>query len=207
MKILSICSLGILLAVGNVEAQTCPGSVVFNNSTLPGLVLPTRDSAFSFTMSTDSGTRIINIDSVSTILTVEAPDEPIGTPEIIINPTVVISSTGAGYFISNTLVCGVIDVSAKTNTINGLSPMLSRNSFLVYPTVSTGMVTVTGSQVDLGNADMLVVDQEGRIVYHLHNNGATTVNLYLGNLSNGLYFLRVNNGNGFIRTQKIIIGR
>ena len=85
------------------------------------------------------------------------------------------------------------------------SAISSPTSFLVYPTVSTGVFTVTGSSTNLANADMLVVDEAGRTVYHLHNGGATTVNLYLNNLENGLYFLRVNNGTGFIKIQKIII--
>jgi hypothetical protein len=205
---LVFCAFFLLITLEQTKAQSCPGSVTFNNSTLPGLILPLTDSAFSYTISTNSGTQIVNVSSGTTVLTLQYKDDPIGTPEIVINPTVVLSYTGSGSFTSAIASCGVIEVSTTGISQNGFfTPLSSPNSFLVYPTVSTGTVTVTGSSNNIGNADMLVVDESGRTVYHLHNNGSTTVNLYLNNVASGIYFLRVNNGNGFVKAQKIIISK
>jgi len=76
----------------------------------------------------------------------------------------------------------------------------------VYPTISSGAFTVTGSAADLANANLLVVDESGRTVYRVHNDAGTTVNLNLGKLGNGLYFLQINNGSK-VTTQRIIINK
>ena len=78
--------------------------------------------------------------------------------------------------------------------------------FLVYPTVSNGLVTITGSPDDLANADILVSDESGQIVYRSYNAGSTSLSLDLSNLRNGFYFLQVRNSTK-INTQKIIISR
>lgn len=75
----------------------------------------------------------------------------------------------------------------------------------VFPTISAGTFTIAGSATDLTNAVILVTDEIGRTVYKLYNsNGNTTLNLDLGKLGSGLYFLQVNNGVKST-TQKIII--
>lgn len=84
------------------------------------------------------------------------------------------------------------------------SPPAAITPLRVYPTVSAGVFSVTGSAADLGNANILVTDESGRTVFRLHNDAATTVNLDLGKLGNGLYFLQINSGSK-ITTQKIIV--
>lgn len=76
----------------------------------------------------------------------------------------------------------------------------------VYPTISTGGFTITGSAANVGNANILVTDESGREVYRLHNNGNTTIYLDLSKLGKGLYFLQISNGSK-TTTQKIIISK
>jgi hypothetical protein len=65
---------------------------------------------------------------------------------------------------------------------------------------------ITGSLSDLENADIMVSDEAGRNVYRSHNAENTTIQLDLGNLKNGLYFLQIRQG-AKISNQKIIINR
>ena len=75
----------------------------------------------------------------------------------------------------------------------------------IYPTVSSGFVNITGASADLSNAYILVTDESGRTVYKLYNSSRNTnLQLNLGMLGNGLYFLQINNGTK-TTTQKIII--
>lgn len=60
------------------------------------------------------------------------------------------------------------------------------------------------SIADLANANIMVADMSGRPVYRLHNDQATTLNLDLTKLVNGMYLLQITNGSR-ITTQKIII--
>ena len=76
----------------------------------------------------------------------------------------------------------------------------------VYPTISAGGFTITGSVADVGNANILVTDESGRDVYRLHNTGNTTIHLDLSKLGKGLYFLQISNGFK-TTTQKIIISK
>jgi hypothetical protein len=83
----------------------------------------------------------------------------------------------------------------------------SSSRLRIFPTVSSGAFTIAGSGTDLTNASILVTDESGRAVYKLYNNnGSTTVNLNLGMLGNGLYFVQINNGIKST-TQKIIISK
>lgn len=75
----------------------------------------------------------------------------------------------------------------------------------VFPTVSSGLFNINGPQTDLSNAYFLVTDESGRTVYKFYNSsGNTNLQLNLGMLNNGLYFLQINNGTK-TTTQKIII--
>jgi len=76
----------------------------------------------------------------------------------------------------------------------------------VYPSVSNGVVNITGSLADLGNTDIVVSDESGRVVYRTHNAADLNIRLDLSNLSNGLYFILISNKAG-TSTQKIIINK
>ena len=78
--------------------------------------------------------------------------------------------------------------------------------FQIYPTVTSGLVNITGSPADLSNAAILVTDETGRVVYQTYNEGGTSMSLNLGNLRSGLYFLQYRSSTR-TTTQKIIVRR
>jgi hypothetical protein len=94
--------------------------------------------------------------------------------------------------------------AAEADASGGLNGAVSK--LQVVPTVSTGSYVVTGSSADVNNADIIVSDASGQVVYRLHINSDTRIDLNLGKLGNGMYFLRISNGTK-VTTQKIIISK
>lgn len=198
----------LILASGYADGQPCPNTdtLVFNSSTLPGGVLPGgNDSAHVILIGSGTSGYITTSPGTTTHLVVAAPEDFVTTAQIIFSQNFETNIGSGGVFTASFTECGKIEVSTPTASSDALPSKPA--SVLIYPTVSTGVVTVTGSSVSLGNADMLVADESGRTVYHLHNGKNTTVSLYLGHLANGLYFLRINNGTGLIMVQKIVISK
>jgi len=76
----------------------------------------------------------------------------------------------------------------------------------IYPSVSNGVVHITGNRKILANADVSVTDGAGRNVYRTHLSGDADVTLDLGKLAGGLYFVQLRNGSQAF-TQKIMINR
>jgi len=90
---------------------------------------------------------------------------------------------------------------------NSLIPQNNTTTdILIYPSVSTGMVTISGDNT-LNNSLVTVVDQAGRLVYSSRNNVQTNIiNLDLSSLKNGVYFVQVKNAlNQAVK--KVIINR
>jgi hypothetical protein len=102
-------------------------------------------------------------------------------------------------------------IAVTHNALNGQTTGFtgtdsSAGKLMVFPTVSSGVFTITGSPANLGNSNIIVVDQSGRIVYNTFNAAGTTLSLDLGNLANGLYFLLIRQPTK-TTTQKIIISK
>jgi hypothetical protein len=76
----------------------------------------------------------------------------------------------------------------------------------VFPTVSSGAFTITGSPANLGNSNIIVLDQSGRILYRMYNTAATTIPIDLSSLSGGLYYIQIRQA-GKMATLKIIISK
>lgn len=91
----------------------------------------------------------------------------------------------------------LIGITSSDSTISRL---------MIYPTISAGTFTITGSPTDLNNANIVVADESGRIVYNTYNAASTTIPLDLDNLSNGLYFVQIRQQTK-VTTQKIIISK
>ena len=96
---------------------------------------------------------------------------------------------------------------AKLNFDNAQSPADAGSTGLrIYPTLSKGMVTLTGPVANMANADISVLNTAGQIVYQLYNVDATAVQINLGNVPNGLYIVTVRQ-NSKLTTRKIIISK
>jgi hypothetical protein len=75
----------------------------------------------------------------------------------------------------------------------------------VYPTISTGLINITGDQSSLENIELAVFDLTGRMVVQLPKKSyAGNANINLGNLNNGTYLLQIKQKDKTI-TKKIII--
>jgi hypothetical protein len=96
--------------------------------------------------------------------------------------------------------------STKTNTIANQDSQKDNFSdkIRVFPTVSTGTVTVSGSSDVFTNSDILVADESGRVVYRSHIAEATSLTLDLSKFKNGFYILQLKSNSGVV-AQKIII--
>ena len=154
-----------------------------------------------------SSTYLTTAPDTTTYLASSAPSGTTPAPIIIdsnFKTNVGASGTVMIYLTGN---CGENPQSIK-DSAQAVAPATfsAEKPLLVYPTITTGQVTITGSNADLANAAIIVTDESGRSVYRMYNRGATTtfVNLNLGNLGNGLYFVRVATVSK-LKVQKIIL--
>jgi hypothetical protein len=207
------------------SCPSCTATLVYNTGTIPaGESAAGTISAGSSAGTGGSGTVIVPTGQSSTLT---------ATNEVDLLPSFQASVTGSGSFTAQIVPCDLssnvatqstpLDTVTITNpsqpielnstakptigqpsslSANGLSPV----KLQVYPTAGTGVVMITGSLSDLENADIMVSDEAGRNVYRSHNAENTTIQLDLGNLKNGLYFLQIRQG-AKISNQKIIINR
>jgi hypothetical protein len=121
-------------------------------------------------------------------------------PDDYFDSLAIVSANQPGFdstAISNQLRAGQAAIPASSDSLSG-------SNLQIYPTVSSGSVTITGSTANLANAAIVVFDESGRTVYSTYNAAGTTIPLDLGNLVNGLYFVQVRQP-AKVTTQKIII--
>ena len=145
----------------------------------------------NFQASVTTGTFSAQIVACTSNIITQDPVVPIGTP---LNPIVPVDTSS-------------IQSTATNASLTAITPNANIPATLViYPTVSSGAFTLTGSPADLNNANIIVVDESGRTVYSMYNATGTTIPLNLGNLSNGLYFVQIRQQNKGT-TQKIIINK
>jgi|SRR5579872_4278018 len=198
-----------VFATGYAHGQICPfDTVTYSSSTVPGGIIPagTTTAQVIFAGSGDS-TYLSTFPDSTTTLIASAPSGSIGNAQIVLQSNFRTNVGDSGLFSAYIRTCTDSAAVRPASLIGNRADFAEASRLQVYPTVSTGLVTVAGNSTSLGNADILVVDESGHTVYHVHNGENTTVNLYLGNLTNGLYFIRVNNGSGAVLTQRIIINK
>ena len=202
----------VFATTGFAYGQTCPfDTVTYNSSTVPAGTIPagTTTAQVIYVGSGDSSYLTTFPDSTTTLVA-SAPAASLGNAEVVLQNNFRTNVGETGTFSAYIRTCSDSTDSASlrpASVLGNRADFTEASHLQVYPTVSTGLVTVAGNSTSLGNADILVVDESGHTVYHLHNGENTTVNLYLGSLSNGLYFIRVNNGSGAVLTQRIIINK
>jgi hypothetical protein len=206
MKFTAIWGMLFIIASGYAYGQPCPGNTItLNSSTVPGGVLATGTTTAEviFVGSGTSGF-ITTSPGSTTNLVATAPSSFLSSAKIVFSTNFQTNIGESGFFSANIAECGKIDVSVPGGSPARLSP--ATPPLLVYPTVSTGAINITGSATDLSNANILVFDETGRTVFSLHNEANTTLYLDLGNLANGLYFMQIRQATK-TTTQKIIINK
>jgi hypothetical protein len=201
---------------------SCSNLIIYNTGTVP----TSTTTAGNFEVGSSAGSggsgTVVNASGQSTVLIARQQIQllqnftatPSGTGSFIaeISPCDPANTVqGESYAIdSATIVDPPQPESAKTGTaIIGHGAAFSDPSAVklqIYPTISNGAFTISGSAADLENANIVVADESGQPVYRLHNGTATTLNLNLGNLGSGIYFLQISNQSGSY-IQKIIVTR
>jgi hypothetical protein len=198
--------------------QSCVGTIVYNTGTMPvGQSISGIIQAGSSAGSGGSGVVLAQAASVTDLM---------ASTEVDLLPEFQATVSGSGSFTAEVQACqgarssqGIADYDAinppvvatnennrTTANILGAGENAGLQKILVYPTISTGAVTVSGSPQQLNNADLLLLDESGRQVFRRHNNGENTITLDLSGLRNGLYYLQVKNTAG-VTIQKLIINK
>jgi hypothetical protein len=110
----------------------------------------------------------------------------------------------------NTDSIGENAARAKDKVRTFLNPAVDESPDLgirVYPSVSKGIINISGNMKDLERAEFIVYDQSGRQVYKTSNSMRNNkVALNLGHLRNGVYLLQIKSATRKL-TQKIIINK
>jgi hypothetical protein len=199
---------------------SCSAQIIYNSGTVPtGTTAAGIIQVGSTAGSGGSGTVVVAAGQ-STTLT--------ATQEIDMKQNFTVSVGTGGIFVAQLAPCNGVNTiaasvppgggvivnprqpeSGKQNTIqlDQAATLASTEPKLqVLPTVSAGAFTITGGATDLGNADILVADASGRVVYRLHNGSDTRIDLNLSKWGNGVYFLRISNGTK-VMTQKLVISK
>lgn len=208
-----------------LACPSCTQILTYNTGTIPtGESAAGTISAGSSAGTGGSGTVMVTAGQATTLT---------ATNEVDLLPEFHASVTGSGTFTAQVVACDLshnvttestpLDTITVTGVVQpdefneGMRPATRQSVTLspdggtavklqVYPTASSGAFTITGSLSDLENADITVCDEAGRNVFRSHNAENTTIQLDLGNLNNGLYFLQIRQG-AKINNQKIIINR
>jgi hypothetical protein len=222
-----------LLVTTVLLCPSCRNTVVYNNGTLP--VSVSAGDIFVGSSAGTDGSGVVGVQpDVATNLvagdgiTIQAETEitvnsagsflaqivpcgesgtSIGTDAATIYDTIVASS------LSTVDSLGSVSDSSSGRIMTGPGNVMASPAsgplpvaLRIYPTISTGRISVTGSPADLWNSDIMVIDESGRIVFTAHQAADTNVSLDLGYLKNGLYFLQLKKGPRQI-VRKIIISK
>jgi hypothetical protein len=143
---------------------------------------------------TGSGKFVAQIVACNNANTVQTESNPLDSV-VVYDSTITINPDNLSRAKADSLLPATISAPASGST-----------RLQIYPTVSSGAFTITGSPADLNSANIIVVDASGRTVYSMYNAAGTTIPLDLGNLVNGLYFVQIRQQTK-VTTQKIIISK
>lgn len=102
---------------------------------------------------------------------------------------------GNGCYAFNTTDNKVIIINDSTL---GLSDVDSNSKISVYPNPTSDYLYVNS---DIQVKDVQILDLNGRLV---NNNGFADGKIYMGNLTNGIYFVKITEANDRITTEKIV---
>ena len=91
----------------------------------------------------------------------------------------------------------------KNSATNTEDILLSNTQLSVYPNPATNLLNVNISNANFKNSSITIYNISGQQLMNSNMIGAN-VELNIGNLSNGVYFINVSNENGFNKTVKFV---
>lgn len=90
-----------------------------------------------------------------------------------------------------------------------MATALPLQQLLVYPTVTQDLTTVVIPSNAMGTGEILLFSAAGTLLRRqqiaLTKNGNTSLQLHVGNLSNGIYLIQITNAAGNIETRKLVV--
>ena len=170
------------IVAGEIETTPATSGLPITNNGATGNITYIASTSIIFNKG-------VNINSAyGNLIAVVAPCNPANNPTSTTSPldSASISSPGA--------IASGSEMTDSTG-INGLR---------IFPTVSRGTVTLTGSLASLANANISVISETGQTMYQQYNTAATTLQLDLTNFPNGLYFVQIRQQTK-VTTKKVII--
>ena len=98
------------------------------------------------------------------------------------------------------------DITSTTNQINSTSRMIGTNNFSLYPTITSGKLTLSFSNLQSNTTEISIYSQTGALMKKQQMNltGKTIDQIDVSKLNNGVYFLQMNNGT-YKETQKFLV--
>ncbi len=98
------------------------------------------------------------------------------------------------------------DITSTTKQINSTSRMIVANSFLLYPTITSGIITLSFGNTQFAKTELSIYSQAGALMkkQQVNLSGKTVDQIDVSKLNNGVYFLQLNNGT-YKETQKFLV--
>ena len=118
-----------------------------------------------------------------------------------------VPTAGTSYTVTGTVSGCSSSAVAKVDMCTGISEITNTQSVFVFPNPSNGEFTVSISNTNFNSLNITVVNMLGQEVYNAslkNNNSNFITGIKLDNLSDGIYYLRLNIGTDVI-IQKLII--
>jgi hypothetical protein len=219
------------LSVFNIQiCSSCSQTIVFNSGTVPSgqttaAVISAGSSAGTggsgtVTVASSQATSLIATTEVNLLQSFQATVTGTGSFSALINPCGYVppmTTSDINFDSVNVATPPTLEVSSSQNLTGIIGSASSifdldvdndpNRKLLIYPSISAGIVNISGSPLALTNSDLLIFDELGRTVYRMHNANSTTITMDLSNLRNGVYFLQIRSQSKPSVTKKFFISK
>jgi hypothetical protein len=204
------------------------GATTYTYSSGSAVVTPTATSAYTVT---GTGTNACVGNAISNVTVTPLPTVLVASSPTLIcaGQAATLTASGATSYVWNTtstLTAIVVSPTVTTNyTVTGnsngcsktatvsqnVSPCTGINSFVsttseinIFPNPSTGVLNIDLKSVSSENINIQIVNSIGAVVLSSSAKSNETKTVSIQNLANGIYFVKVLEGNSVISIQKVV---
>lgn len=100
-----------------------------------------------------------------------------------------------------------VDFEKNSNTIKPKTSAVKdvvNNLFSIYPNPTKGQVNISWKETIKGDVQIMITDIAGRVVNRTETTVASTTQIHLNNLNQGIYFIKINTAKGQY-TERIVL--